>query len=54
VDKNESPQRVLHIACPAKSKGTYVHISKQKGLKLSAWIVETLDAEVERLNKATQ
>jgi len=35
----------MHIRVSPKQKATWIKVSKEKGMRLSAWVVDTLDKE---------
>lgn len=40
----------LHVRLETRKKAGYVKAAQKAGLKLSAWIEQTLDKEIEKIN----
>lgn len=53
MDEMEDPQppqeerkSYLHVECKPAEKGKYIQAARRKNLKLNAWILDTLNAEI--------
>ncbi|SDT96763.1 hypothetical protein [Nitrosomonas ureae] len=55
MDEKEDPQprqeerkSYLHVECKPAEKGRYIQAAKRKNMKMNAWILETLNAEIDK------
>lgn len=48
--KDDSVKKLsyIHARCTRKEKAAYVHEAKSKGMKLTDWVIETLNMRVEK------
>lgn len=55
MEENEDPpppkeerKSYLHFECKPEEKGRYIQAARRKNLKLTEWILETLNSEVDK------